>query len=424
MKTIENMDGSRDRSLSARAVIITLQDLSYASRALKQADALLAIGFDVSVIGVRRHAADRQEEYCRGVRLRRVRTTHNLHAGRPLVARGPTSSRSAERAEAAKHGGLRAGFAGIRMFAGRMKDNVLLARAASDLDPTVVVASDLMAWAAGYLTKRRTHAPLVLDVRDLVLDSGARYPGAYRWFLARLERFVIHHGDALTTVSDALADVLVRRYPRAPRAQTIYSGSFERVEHAEPPQRPLRLYFQGNFASNRLLDQLVRAVAMLDADEASLVLQGFGPEESSLRALAAELGCEDRVTFAPPCDPRDVVAAASQYDVGVINYRGDTLNLEVSVPIKLIDYMAAGLAVLASDLPGIRSIVEPEECGLLFVPEGPEAIATAIRELVAAPDRVARMKANAVTASPRYLARVQGERFVAIVQSVIAAGEA
>ncbi len=398
-----------------RACIIALHGLDHASRMFKQADALRAAGFDVTMLGiVTRHDHPLVEEHRFG-RVVRVRTTKRLHSetvdpgqggtgtGRPSPARRPF---------------------GMRMLIGRVKDNVLLARTALKSCPDVLIASDVTTWVAGYLVRRLGHAALVLDVRDLVLDSGAELPRAYRWFLGRIERSVIRRGDAVTTVSQAAADVLMARYPRAPQVHAIYSGAFDRVDRAEPAHQPLRLYFQGNFAANRRLDELVRALALIEPDEATLVLQGFGQQEATLKALVAELGCPDRVSFVPPCGRREVVSAASEYDVGIINYRGDTLNLLVAAPVKLIDYMAAGLAVLASDLPGIRGIIDEEGFGVLFAPTGEQALAAAIRQLAAAPQDVTRMKEAAIGASPRYLASVQGERFAAVVDSAIACREA
>jgi glycosyltransferase involved in cell wall biosynthesis len=304
------------------------------------------------------------------------------------------------------------------MFMGRMKDNVLLASAASGLAPEVILASDLLAWAAGYLTKRRTHAPLILDVRDLVLDAGSDYPRTFAWLLRRLEAFVIHRGDAVVTVSEPLADVLDQRYPRAPRAIAIYSGAFECVDHPEPVHTPLRLFFQGQFAADRRLDELIEAMACVRDLEVTLTLQGFGGVEDALRKMTEDLDLSDRVSFIEPCDRRDVVRSAAGFDVGVINPRGDSLNYRVAVPAKLIDYIAAGLAVLASDLPGFRSIIEPARCGLLFEATGVHAIETGIRRLAGDPALVAQMKQNAVKAAPRYLATFQEERLVEVVDRV------
>ncbi len=393
-----------------KAAIIALHNMTYSSRVFKQADALHAAGFDVTLVGIVARSSDLHREEHDFGRIVRVRTTKNLHTER--MATEGSSGGQPEPSPSF--------LAGVRMALRRLRENYLLAKAAIATHPDVVVASDLTAWAAGYWVSRRAKTPLMLDARDLVFDSGREHPAVYDWMLRRLERFAIQRADAVTTVSPQFAAILTARYPKAPAVVAIYSGAFECVKEPQPIHSPLRLFFQGNFVPNRRIDELIRAVAGLGDVDVTLSLQGFGAEEERLRLLVLDLNAEERIEFVPRCDARDVVKCASNYDVGVINYRGDTLNLSVSAPIKLLDYMGAGLAVLASDLPGIREIVEKEGCGVLFEPTGPGAIADTIRKLVQDIDAVAEMKANSVRACPQYSAREQGRRFAEVVDSVLA----
>lgn len=392
-----------------RAVIIALHNLTYSSRVFKQADALVAAGFEVTIAGIVQRATDPLTELQGSVRLIRVRTTKHLYAEAPSGATPQPPARLS-----------RPGFlAGIRTFLGRMRDNRLLADAALVGTPDVVIASDLLTLAAGHRVKRRSGAPLVLDVRDLVLDSGTNLAGSYAWLLGLLERSLIGTADAITAVGPALGEVIRQRFPTAAPVTAIYSGAFESVARAMPLHSPLRLFFQGRLVANRRIDELLEAMTLLADVDVVLTIQGFGEEESRLRQMVSDLGLTGRVRFVEPCESREVVKHAAEHDIGVICYRGDTLNLWVSTPIKLLDYMAAGLAVLASDLPGIRGIVEPEECGVLFEQTGPESIARAVRHLADDPDLIVRMKKRSVNAAPQYLASAQGERFVEVVQSVL-----
>jgi|GEM_PF-2939856 len=394
---------------SRHATIIALHDMTYSSRVFKQADALHDAGFVVTLVGIVQRSTDPTEEGHPFGRVIRVRTTRHLHAESQRQGT-PSDTRIAPRGSALK---------GIRIFLGRMRDNRLLARAAIATDCDVVIASDLTAWAAGWMVKRRTGTPLVLDVRDLVTDSGRNHPCSYNRLLGWLERVLIHRADAVTAASPGFVDVLAKRYPRAPKATAVYSGAFERVPEAVPAHQPLRLFFQGRFAANRRLDELVRAVAQVETVDVRLTLQGFGEEEQRIRALVAELDAGDRIEFIPPCGPREVVRCASVYDVGIINYHGDTLNLRLTVPIKLLDYMAAGLAVLASDLPAVRSVIEAERCGALFAPDGADSLARAIETIADDTAVVTEMKANAVRASERYLSANQGQVFVEVVNGLL-----
>ena len=63
-----------------------------------------------------------------------------------------------------------------------------------------------------------------------------------------------------------------------------------------------------------------------------------------------------------------------------------TLNHRLTTPNKLFEAMAAGVPVVASDLPGMATIVRATGCGLLCDPADPASIATALRAILDAPD--------------------------------------
>ena len=67
--------------------------------------------------------------------------------------------------------------------------------------------------------------------------------------------------------------------------------------------------------------------------------------------------------------------------------QASTLNHRLTTPNKLFEAMAAGVPVVASDLPGMASIVTETGCGVLCDPADPGSIAAAIRSILdASPD--------------------------------------
>ena len=68
-----------------------------------------------------------------------------------------------------------------------------------------------------------------------------------------------------------------------------------------------------------------------------------------------------------------------------------TVNYKVALPVKMFEYMAAGMPVIASDFPLWRSIVEESACGLLVDPMDPKQIAVAIDKLLSDPNRAREM---------------------------------
>ena len=71
-------------------------------------------------------------------------------------------------------------------------------------------------------------------------------------------------------------------------------------------------------------------------------------------------------------------------------------------PLKLFDYMAAGVPIVASDLPALREVLRHEENALLARPGDPDAFADAVRRLLADPALAARLGAQARADVHRY----------------------
>ena len=82
--------------------------------------------------------------------------------------------------------------------------------------------------------------------------------------------------------------------------------------------------------------------------------------------------------------PTELLWWSASSDVMVMLYQPHTENHRYVTPQKLWEAMAAGVPVVASDLPGLASVVEPVGCGVLCDPTSPVAIADALRTILAA----------------------------------------
>jgi glycosyltransferase involved in cell wall biosynthesis len=79
--------------------------------------------------------------------------------------------------------------------------------------------------------------------------------------------------------------------------------------------------------------------------------------------------------------------------------QASTLNHRLTTPNKLFEAMAAGVPVVASDLPGMSRIIEETGCGLTCDPADPSSIAAAIRRIVDDPTAAERMSAAGLAAA-------------------------
>ena len=144
-----------------------------------------------------------------------------------------------------------------------------------------------------------------------------------------------------------------------------------------------------NLRDVKNIESLLRAAAKLAPDYPDLrfVSIGEGNRRSTLETLRKELGIEDR--FLMPGRDTDVISCLAAFDIGVLTSRFESFSN------SLIEYMAAGLPVVASDVGGNGEAVEHETNGLLYDVDRDGQLETALRRYLDDPEWAARLGRNA-----------------------------
>ena len=292
------------------------------------------------------------------------------------------------------------GLPGIRF----MLHQARLARVLRDLRPDVLHAHDSNALVPVALAARALDLPYVYDAHDLWLGRPRRersqvYFALNQLYYTVLERLLVRRAAATLTVSRPIADHLARRYdlaevalvPNYPEPPGIVRARDIRgLPGADGLEADRRIVlYVGGLMAGRGLEQLVDAMAHVEG--AVLVLLGDGVLAASLRHRALAAGIADRVRVIPPVPSSEVIDVAASADVGVSPIVPSCLNYRYSLPNKLFQYMAAGLAVVASDFPQVRDVVEGAACGLVVDTRRPTAIAEAINRILGDPDEARAM---------------------------------
>jgi glycosyltransferase involved in cell wall biosynthesis len=144
-----------------------------------------------------------------------------------------------------------------------------------------------------------------------------------------------------------------------------------------------RLLAMGRLHANKGFDVLLRALALLPCGH--LYLAGAGPEEEVLRALAAELGITDRVSFLGW--RRDIGALLSAADIFICSSRHEPLGNIV------LEAWSAAKPVIAAAAQGPSELINDGADGLLVPREDAAALAAAIAQLSENPERAAALAA-------------------------------
>ena len=131
----------------------------------------------------------------------------------------------------------------------------------------------------------------------------------------------------------------------------------------------------GRLAPPKDFRTLLQAVASIRRSGIRLVLVGDGPERRELEDMAGHLGITDIVEFVGEVD--DVPDRLARTDIFVLSSHSEGL------PISVLEAMAAGLPVVATDVGGMVELVEDGITGFLVGPGDVSALARRIDELAA-----------------------------------------
>lgn len=170
---------------------------------------------------------------------------------------------------------------------------------------------------------------------------------------------------------------------------------------------PLAL-FVGRLAHHKGIEQFIEAARHTPHDATHLVA-GEGPERPRLEALARRLGVATRVRFLGPVAAEDLPWWYAACDVAVLP---SVTRLE-AFGIAGLEAMAAGRAVVVSDIPGVREVVEPGVTGLVAAPLDARALGEAIAELLRDPARAralgeqGRKRVESTFSTPRVVDRIE-----------------
>lgn len=245
-------------------------------------------------------------------------------------------------------------------------------------------ANDTDTLLANYLAARLRRKPLFFDAHEMfpevpeLVDRPAvkRFWTAIEdWILPRMAR---RHDMAAVTVCRSIADIYLERYGLKMGVVRNVPMHVEADQQAAqpfllrlPPNKHLLLY-QGAVNVGRGIDWLMDAMPLLD--HCHLVVAGVGDEYQRLSSLALQEPYLGRVTFLGRVEPPALKCLTAKASLGLVLLENRGLNYYYSLPNRIGDFVEAGVPLLATDFPEIRSVVKKYNIGTLLDTSHSDAI--------------------------------------------------
>jgi glycosyltransferase involved in cell wall biosynthesis len=248
-------------------------------------------------------------------------------------------------------------------------------------------AHGAMEWA------RARGVPSVLEVNAPLIEEQARHrtlvlaeeadASARRAFAA---------ASVVVAVSREVAAYVVALGADPARVAVIPNGvNPARFPPRPAPEGPFTVGFLGTLKPWHDTATLVEALPHLRAEipDARLLIVGDGPERPRIEARLAELSLTEAVTFTGALAADRVPEALAAMHVAVAPYRAQ--GSFYFSPLKIYEYMAASLPVVASRVGHLDEVVTEGRTGLLVPPDDSSALAAELGRLAVDPDLCRRM---------------------------------
>ena len=236
--------------------------------------------------------------------------------------------------------------------------------------------------------------PVIYDVHESVskqIRSKPWIPKPLRAVVASLYRIMekvvtpLFSGIVAATPGVAayfnhLNTVVVQNYPVLSELQ---------ISDSDVPREPIVAYV-GGIAEVRGAREMVTAMSLLPQDSPIRLILGGPVQGEQLANDLQTLPGSERITLAGILNRQEVADLLSRASVGLVTLHPEPNYLD-AYPVKLFEYMAAGLPAVASNFPFWRQFVDDVGSGVMVDPLNPQAIADGILEIVTNPERSRQM---------------------------------
>lgn len=272
------------------------------------------------------------------------------------------------------------------------------------------VPSGALAWALSTLTG----IPYILtahlgDVPGGVPEKTERW---FRW-IKPFTRPIWERAEEVIAVSEHTRQLAVQQYPVD--IHVIHNGAD--VRHLSPSQlkvsKPPNLVFAGRFVPQKNPFVIIQTLAQLKDLDWRCDLLGDGPLWEDVKREIETMGLSERFTLHGWVTPETVLEQFSHSDILFMP------SLSEGLPVVGVQALAAGLAIVASDIGGFLDLVDNERNGYLLHPHDVPAFANALRKLISKPEVLRNFREASIEKARQFDIEKIVEQYQTILQNAL-----
>ena len=237
----------------------------------------------------------------------------------------------------------------------------------------------------GRLAAKKAEVPIIIQVEH----NSQPYNPIYYF----ISQYLSIYTDKIVCVSNAVKNHLKKWLFNKNKMEVIYNGFYvdDYIDKTPIKDRQDGIIMVARFCSQKDHETLIKATKILKENEINcpiyLVGSGLDKHVNKSKKLAEKLDVEDRINFLGRRN--DVSELLSKYKIFVLSTHYEGLSGVI------MEAMAAGNVVIASDVPGVSELIKNKKTGLLVKEENPKELAVKIISALNNPDKYVNMISNA-----------------------------
>jgi glycosyltransferase involved in cell wall biosynthesis len=222
-----------------------------------------------------------------------------------------------------------------------------------------------------FVTAKETYMPVAWNKRKEIR-------------IRKREKFVFQNSDGIVYISSSLKEFAAEYFSTKRPFAVIHDGA------AVPALMPVKkenklLCYSGQFYGWKGISILLHAMRWVEGATLRLYGGGYTTVKDDLRQMQSiidQYHLSEKLELCGFIPPSKIAEAISECCIGVLPLPDNIIGNRCNSPLKLFDYLANGLAVVASDLPTVREILNHGSNGHLVSPGNPEKLAEGINKLL------------------------------------------
>jgi glycosyltransferase involved in cell wall biosynthesis len=248
----------------------------------------------------------------------------------------------------------------------------------------VLVSNDLDTLPAVYAASKIKNTAVVYDSHEYFTEvPELKNRRVVRRIWEDIESRILPRIRFSSTVSFSIAEAYRKKYNI--HMEVIRNLPFRRTTEAAPAfnlrkQSEKIILYQGVLNMGRGLEMAIKAMQF--TEDIQLVIIGQGDVETALKELTRSLGLTQKITFTGRISPEKLFDYTVQADLGISLEEDLGLNYRFALPNKVFDYIQAGVPVLVSDLPEVKSLVLQYDVGVINNTKTPVELAALFKQIL------------------------------------------